>query len=120
MKEKNYQGEGCNCCEYPYHEPARGNGSSAHDVHRRVKALGYKDTSDAMKRHVDTEDKLSRRITDSGQGRRVILINESGLYALILSSKLKEAKSYSHTYPSKKITAEEFSGGCLYPPPLGG
>ncbi|MDO4951389.1 MAG: Bro-N domain-containing protein, partial [Bacteroidales bacterium] len=115
MKEKNYQGEGCNYREYPYQEPARGNGSSAHNVHRRVKALGYKDTSDAMKRHVDTEDKLSRRITDSGQGRRVILINESGLYALILSSKLKEAKSYSHTYPSKKITAEGFSGGCLYP-----
>jgi prophage antirepressor-like protein len=83
---------GCNCCEYPYHEPARGSGSAALDVHRRAKALGYKDTSDAMKRHVDTEDKLSRRITDSGQRRNVILINESGLYALILSSKLKEAK----------------------------
>lgn len=40
--------------------------------------LGYKDTSDAMKRHVDSEDKLSRGITDSGQNRQMYVINESG------------------------------------------
>ena len=56
-----------------------------------AKALGYKDTSDAMKRHVDTEDKLSRRITDSGQRQKIIVINESGLYTLALSSMLKQA-----------------------------
>ena len=55
--------------------------------------LGYKDTSDALKRHVDEEDKLTRYFTDSGQGRNMIVINESGLYSLILSSKLPKAKS---------------------------
>ena len=37
---------------------------------------------------IDNEDKLTRQIVVSGQKRSVILINESGLYALILSSKL--------------------------------
>ena len=50
--------------------------------------LGYKDTSDALKRHVDGEDKLTRCFTDSGQNREMFIINESGLYSLILSSKL--------------------------------
>jgi len=35
-----------------------------------AKALGYKDSSDALKKHVENEDKLSRRITDSGQRRK--------------------------------------------------
>ncbi|MBR6714291.1 MAG: Bro-N domain-containing protein, partial [Bacteroidaceae bacterium] len=120
MKEKNYQGEGCNYREYPYQEPARGNGSSAHDVHRRVKALGYTQTDKAIRRHVEEDDRMFRPVIDSmGRSQRAIVVNESGLSALILSSKLKEAKSYSRTYPSKKITAEGFSGGCLYPPPSG-
>lgn len=54
--------------------------------------LGYKDTSDAIKRHVDDEDKLTRRFTDSGQSREMYIVNESGLYSLILSSKLPSAK----------------------------
>lgn len=56
--------------------------------------LGYKDTSDAMKRHVDDEDKLTRRFTDSGQNREMYIINESGLYSLVLSSKLPSAKVF--------------------------
>ena len=35
-----------------------------------AEALGYKDTSDALKRHVDEEDKLTRCFTDSGQNRQ--------------------------------------------------
>ena len=46
-------------------------------------ALGYKDTSDALRKHVDDEDKLTRQIADSGQRREMYIINESGLYALI-------------------------------------
>ena len=56
--------------------------------------LGYKDTSDAMRRHVDDEDKLTRCFTDSGQSREMYVINESGLYSLILSSKLPTAKRW--------------------------
>lgn len=57
-------------------------------------ALGYSDTSDALKRHVDDEDKLTRRFTDSGQSREMYIINESGLYSLVLSSKLPSAKKF--------------------------
>lgn len=37
-----------------------------------AQALGYSDTSDALKRHVDPEDKLTRRFADSGQSREMI------------------------------------------------
>lgn len=56
--------------------------------------LGYKDTSDALKKHVDAEDKLTRQFADSGQNRQMYIINESGLYSLILSSKLPTAKQF--------------------------
>lgn len=65
--------------------------------------LGYKDTSDAMKRHVDEEDKLSRRFTDSGQSREMYIINESGLYSLILSSKLPAAKKFKRWVTSEVL-----------------
>lgn len=58
-----------------------------------AKALGYKDTSDALKKHVEVEDKLTRQIADSGQRRRTILINESGQYSLILSSNCRRQAS---------------------------
>ena len=64
-------------------------------------ALGYCDTSDALKKHVDFEDKLTRQIADSGQRRKVFLINESGLYSMILSSKLPQAKAFK-----RWVTAE--------------
>lgn len=63
--------------------------------------LGYKDTSDAIKRHVDDEDKLTRCFTDSGQSREMYIVNESGLYSLILSSKLPSAKRFK-----KWVTSE--------------
>lgn len=59
-------------------------------------ALGYKDTSDALKKHVLEEDKLTRRFADSGQNREMYIINESGLYSLIFGSKLDSAKRFKH------------------------
>ena len=56
--------------------------------------LGYKDIINALKSHVDSEDKLGWQITTSGQRREVTFINESGLYSLILSSKLPQAKEF--------------------------
>lgn len=56
--------------------------------------LGYKDTSDALKKHVDDDDKLTRQFADSGQNRDMFVINESGLYSLILCSKLPAAKEF--------------------------
>ena len=48
----------------------------------------------ALRDHVDEEDKLTERIVLSGQRREVIFINESGHYALVLSSKLPQAKAF--------------------------
>lgn len=67
--------------------------------------LGYRDTSDALKRHVDDEDKLSRRFTDSGQSRQMYIINESGLYSLILSSKMPTAKKFKHWVTAEVLPA---------------
>lgn len=63
--------------------------------------LGYKDNVNALKSHVDEEDKLRWQITTSGQRREVTLINESGLYSLILSSKMANAKKFK-----RWVTAE--------------
>lgn len=57
-------------------------------------ALGYSNTADAVQKHVDDEDKLESQIAISGQNRKIILINESGLYSLVLSSKLPGAKKF--------------------------
>lgn len=56
--------------------------------------LGYADTFGALKKHVDDEDKLVCQIDSAGQKRDVTVINESGLYSLILSSKLPKAKEF--------------------------
>ena len=59
-------------------------------------ALGYKNTADAIGKHIDTDDKLTSQIAIAGQRRDVVVINESGLYALILGSKLDSAKRFKH------------------------
>lgn len=76
-------------------------------------ALGYKDTSDALKRHVDDEDKLTRCFTDSGQSRQMIIINESGLYSLTLSSKLKSAKKFKRWITSEVLPTIRKTGGYI-------
>ena len=56
--------------------------------------LGYSRSDNAIRRHVDDEDKLTHRISASGQSRNMTIVNESGLYALIFGSKLPKAKSF--------------------------
>lgn len=56
--------------------------------------LGYTNTAKAIRDHVDMEDKLTERIVLAGQNRDVIFINESGLYSLILSSKMPTARTF--------------------------
>ena len=67
--------------------------------------LGYKDSSDALKRHVDEDDKLTRCFTDSGQSREMYIINESGLYSVILLSKLPKAKQFKRWVTSEVLPA---------------
>ena len=76
-------------------------------------ALGYKNTRDALTRHVDKEDKLGSGFTTSGQNREMTVINESGLYALILSSKLDSAKRFKHWVTSEVLPAIRRQGGYM-------
>ena len=59
-----------------------------------AKILGYKDTNQAIRKHVDNEDKKSYPVETTGQVRWSIFINESGFYSLVLSSKLENAKKF--------------------------
>lgn len=83
-------------------------------------ALGYSDTSDALKRHVDPEDKLTRRFADSGQSREMYIINESGLYSLVLSSKLPGAKKFKRWVTSEVLPSVRRAGSYSFPvvPPI--
>lgn len=67
--------------------------------------LGYSNTPKAIRDHVDDEDKLTERIVMAGQNREVVCINESGLYSLILSSKLPEAKRFKRWVTSEVLPA---------------
>lgn len=60
-------------------------------------ALGYKDSVNALKSHVSEEDKGGWRIATQYGEREAVIINESGLYSLILSSKLDSAKRFKLT-----------------------
>ena len=68
-------------------------------------AFGYKNTKDALMRHIDEEDKLGERIVMAGQNRQVIIINELGLYALILSSKLESARRFKRWVTGEVLLA---------------
>lgn len=76
-------------------------------------ALKYSDTFGALKKHVETEDKLVCQIDSAGQKRSVTIINESGLYSLILSSKLEKAKAFKHWVTSEVLPALRKTGGYI-------
>lgn len=78
-------------------------------------ALGYGDTDQALRKHVDSEDKLTRQFDGSGQRREMYIINESGLYSLILSSKLPGAKKFKRWVTSEVLPSIRKSGGYLAP-----
>lgn len=59
-----------------------------------AEVLGYSNSRDALSNHVDDEDKASVAIYDGRQNRNMTIINESGLYSLVLSSKLPGAKKF--------------------------
>lgn len=65
--------------------------------------LGYSNTRDAIARHVDEEDKAGVGIHDGSQMREVVVVNESGLYSLVLSSKLPNAKKFKRWVTSEVL-----------------
>ena len=78
-----------------------------------AEALGYSDTDKAIRNHVEAEDKLTRRFGGSGQNRNMTIINESGLYSLILSSKLPGAKEFKRWVTSEVIPSIRKTGGYI-------
>ena len=68
-------------------------------------ALGYAKPTDAIRKHVDPEDKgISKTETPSGE-QEMLIINESGLYSLILSSKMPKAKAFKRWVTSEVLPA---------------
>ncbi|HJF25141.1 MAG TPA: transporter, partial [Proteus mirabilis] len=59
-----------------------------------AKTLGYKDTVNAIKSHVDDEDKRGWQITTPSGNQNMTVVTESGVYALIFGSKLPSAKKF--------------------------
>ena len=75
-----------------------------------AEALGYKNPQEAVRMHVDPEDKgVSKTLTPRGE-QDVTLINESGLYSLILSSKLPKAKEFKRWIASEVLPALRKTG----------
>lgn len=70
-----------------------------------AEVLGYKNTKDALIRHVDDDDKRGSQITTPSGRQTMIVISESGLYSLILSSKLPTAKKFKHWVTSEVLPA---------------
>lgn len=72
-----------------------------------AEALGYSNSRDAIARHVDAEDKTTVVIHDGGSNYKTqaVFINESGLYSLILTSKLEGAKQFKHWVTSEVLPA---------------
>jgi prophage antirepressor-like protein len=70
-----------------------------------AEALGYKNPSNALQVHVDEEDKTSYLIQVSGSNYKAntLMLNESGLYSLVLSSKLPQAKVFKHWVTSEVL-----------------
>lgn len=75
--------------------------------------LGYTNSRDALAKHVDGGDKLTSQIATSGQNRAMTIINESGLYSLILSSKLPSAREFKHWVTSEVLPSIRKHGGYM-------
>lgn len=81
--------------------------ASAIDV---AKSLGYKEPQKAIRTHVDDVDKGVSKMDTPGGTQDVVIINESGLYSLILSSKLPKAKEFKRWITSEVLPALRKTG----------
>ncbi len=78
-------------------------------------ALGYAKPENAIATHVDTEDKTTTLIQGTGSNykSKVVIINESGLYSLILSSKLPQAKEFKRWVTAEVLPQIRKTGGYI-------
>ena len=78
-----------------------------------AKALGYSDVRKAIRVHVDSEDKGVAKCDTLGGEQNLVIINESGLYSLILSSQLEQAKAFKHWVTSEVLPQIRKTGGYI-------
>ena len=78
-----------------------------------AEALGYSDPSSAVSKNVDPEDKTTLLLEQDGSNykSKTSLINESGVYSLVLSSKLPAAKQFKHWITSEVLPSIRKTGG---------
>lgn len=72
--------------------------------------LGYSNTRDALIRHIDSEDKRASEFPTPSGTQEMTIINESGLYSLIMSSKLPGAKQFKRWVTSEVLPAIRRAG----------
>ena len=75
--------------------------------------LGYQNGSRDINRHVDDEDRHKVMLFDGKQNKETIIVNESGLYSLILSSKLPSAKAFKRWITHEVIPSIRKTGGYI-------
>ena len=75
-----------------------------------AKILGYSNPSKSLRDHVDHEDKRGERIVTPSGSQVTIIINESGLYSLILSSKMPNSKRFKRWVTSEVLPAINHKG----------
>lgn len=75
--------------------------------------LGYTNPQKAIRDHVDDEDKGVNEMFTPGGKQQVPIINESGLYSLVLSSKLPTAKAFKRWITSEVIPSIRKNGGYI-------
>ena len=76
-------------------------------------ALGYKQTHKAVERHVDERDGMKRPTPTKSGTQTMLYVNESGLYALILSSKLESAKRFKRWVTGEVLPTIRKQGGYI-------
>ena len=79
-----------------------------------AEALGYSNPHDALRRHVDDEDKGLVKYETLGGAREMIIINESGLYSLVMSSRLSCAKKLRRWVTSEVLPSIRKNGGYIH------
>lgn len=73
--------------------------------------LGYGNSRQAIATNVDDDDKGVHSVDTLGGTQKMTVINESGLYSLILSSKLPKAKKFKHWVTSEVLPSIRKTGG---------
>lgn len=81
-------------------------------------ALGYSNPRDALVKHVDNEDKGVAKCDTLGGRQNLTIINESGLYALVLSSKLPDARKFRRWITSEVLPSIRKHGAYMTPETL--